>query len=79
MILYDYWKLPECINDVLRNKQKGAGLIVYSSANKQSVPGDVVEMVNKEPFTVLVNMRGRLVNDILITLMSTSYDKKRSK
>lgn len=79
LILYDYWKLPECINDVLRNKQKGAGLIVYSSANKQSVPGDVVEMVNKEPFTVLVNMRGRLVNDILITLMSTSYDKKRSK
>jgi len=38
-----------------------------------------IEMVNKEPFTVLVNMRGRLVNDILITLMSTSYDKKRSK
>lgn len=79
LILYDYWELPECINDVLRNKQKGAGLIVYSPANNKRMPVDVVEMINKEPFTVLVNMRGRLVNDILVTLMSTSYDKKRSK
>ena len=79
LILYDYWKLPGCIDEVLRNKQKRAGLIVYSPANNQRMSADVVEMVNKEPFTVLVNMRGRLVNDILITLMSTSYDKKRSK
>lgn len=79
LILYDYWKLPECINDVLRNKQKGAGLVVYSPANNKRMSPDVVEMVNKEPFTVLVNMRGRLVNDMLVTLMSTSYDKKRSK
>lgn len=79
LILYDYWKLPEYISDVLRNKQKEAGLVVYSPANNQRMPTDAVEMINKEPFTVLVNMRGRLVNDILVTLMSTSYDKKRSK
>ena len=52
---------------------------MYSPANNQRMPTDAVEMINKEPFTVLVNMRGRLVNDILVTLMSTSYDKKRNK
>ena len=78
LILLDYWSLTEAqVKTVLANKEKEAGLIVYSPMGKNRIPDEVSEIINNEPFTTLVNMRGRLVNDLLITLMSTSYDKKR--
>jgi len=78
LILLDYWSLNENqVSVVLANKQKSAGLVVYSPMGKSRIPDDISERINNEPFTTLVNMRGRLVNDLLITLMSTSYEKSR--
>ncbi len=66
------------IKVIINNKNSGAGLIVYfpdfSPTNR--VPNDVMSLINNEPHTVLVNFRGRLINDVLITLLSTSYEKK---
>lgn len=80
LILLDYWSLTEGqVSTVLANKQKQAGLVVYSPMGKGRIPDEISATINNEPFTTLVNMRGRLVNDLLITLISTSYDKKLSK
>lgn len=77
LILLDYWSLTSTqVATVLSNKEKSAGLVVYSPMGKGRIPDEISEKMNNEPFTTLVNMRGRLVNDLLITLMSTSYDKK---
>lgn len=78
LILLDYWSIePDKAQRVIDNKSKHAGLVVYSPMKKERLPFKVTERINEEPFTTLVQMRGRLVNDLLITLMSTSYDKKR--
>lgn len=78
LILLDYWSLTKPqVSTVLANKRKQAGLVVYSPMGKRRIPDEISEAINNEPFTTLVQMRGRLVNDLLITLMSTSYDKKR--
>lgn len=79
LILLDYWSLTEAqVTTVLANKRKSAGLVVYSPMGKDHIPNNISQQINNEPFTTLVNMRGRLVNDLLITLMSTSYDKNQS-
>lgn len=66
------------IKTIIKNKKASAGMVVYfpdfSPTNR--VPDDVLKLINDEPHSVLVNFRGRLINDILITLLSTSYDKK---
>ena len=78
LMLLDYWSIsPEKALTAIANKQSHAGLVVYSPMKKGRIADEVTERINDEPFTTLVNMRGRLVNDLLITLMSTSYDKKR--
>lgn len=78
LVLLDYWSIsPEKALSAISNKQKHAGLVVYSPMKKGRIEDEVTERINDEPFTTLVQMRGRLVNDLLITLMSTSYDKKR--
>lgn len=80
LILLDYWSLTEGqVSTALANKQKQAGLVVYSPMGKGRIPDEISATINNEPFTTLVQMRGRLVNDLLITLISTSYDKKFSK
>lgn len=78
LILLDYWSInSDKALTAIGNKQRHAGLIVYSPMKKGRIADEVTERINDEPFTTLVNMRGRLVNDLLITLISTSYDKKR--
>ena len=66
------------IKTIISNKKSSAGMVVYfpdfSPTNR--IPDDVSKLINNEPHSVLVNFRGRLINDILVTLLSTSYEKK---
>lgn len=67
------------IKNMINNKRNGAGLIFYFpeyNPPTNIVPAQVMKLMNSEPQTILVNMRGRLINDLLVTLLSTSYDKK---
>lgn len=66
------------IKTILRNKKASAGMVVYfpDYSSKNKIPEDINNLINNEPHCVVVNFRGRLVNDVLVTLLSTSYDKK---
>jgi hypothetical protein len=79
LLLVDYGSFTDKqMKTIIKNKRSSAGMIVYfpdfSPTNR--VPDDVMKLINDEPHSVLVNFRGRLINDILITLLSTSYDKR---
>lgn len=68
------------IKQVIADKKNDAGLVIYFPEFNppiNMVPKDMLENINNHTYVILVNMRGRLINDVLITLMSTSYDKKR--
>lgn len=66
------------IEMILSNKKSNAGFIFYFPEfvpGQNMIPIETVKLINNEQFTTVVNMRGRLMNDIVVTLLSTSYDK----
>jgi len=70
---------PTQIETILGNKKAGAGLVTYFpefSPPSNVIPNDMMKKINDHSFTTIVNFRGRLVNDLLVTLLSTSYEKK---
>ena len=48
-------------------------IIIY--AKPQIIPKEKMNDIANRPNTVVVNFRGRLLNDILTSLITTSYDK----
>lgn len=77
LTLLDYKSFSEDeVKRIISNKQSRAGLVVYFPGGSGRIADDVLTLINNEPHTVLVNFRGRLINDLLVTLLSTSYVKK---
>lgn len=69
----------EEITTILNNKKPNAGFIFYFpefTPPATVIPTNVMNNINSHQFTTVVNMRGRLMNDIMVTLLSTGYDKK---
>lgn len=67
------------IKTVLSNKKSNAGFIFYFpefTPPTTIISPAMMKLINDQQFTTIVNMRGRLVNDIVTTLLSTSYDKR---
>lgn len=67
------------IKNILLNKKSSAGFVFYFpefTAPSVVIPLEMMKLINNEQFTTIVNMRGRLINDIVNTLLSTSYDKR---
>jgi hypothetical protein len=54
-------------------KSHQTAIVVY--AKPQSIPKDQMASIANRANTVVVNFRGRLLNDILLSLITTSYDK----
>lgn len=79
LILVNYQSFTENeIKTILSYKKPTAGVIIYfpGFSNTNRIADDIRDLINNEPFTTTVNFRGRLINDILVTLLSTSYEKK---
>lgn len=67
------------IKTILSNKKSNAGFIFYFpefTPPSVVISSEMMKSINSQQFTTIVNMRGRLINDIVITLLSTSYDKR---
>ena len=69
----------EQIKTILLNKKPNAGFVFYFpefTPPSVIIPQAIMKEINSHQFTTVVNMRGRLINDIVTTLLSTSYDKR---
>lgn len=67
------------IKTILSNKKSNAGFVFYFpefSPPQKVIPPEMMKLINNEQFTIVVNMRGRLMNDLLVMLLSTSYEKR---
>lgn len=67
------------IKTILSYKKPNAGFIFYFpefTPPTLVIPPNMMKEINNQQFTTIVNMRGRLINDIVTTLLSTSYDKR---
>ena len=82
LIVFDYpgstEEMDRLLRTVLTSKETAAGLIVF--APPQSIPykpeNDLMGDIGKTANAVVTNFRGRLLNDILNLMMTTSMMKK---
>lgn len=76
-LLLVHWKPFENeIENILRIKRDGDALIIYAPQDEGFINKEVLQRVNTERNVVIVNFRGRLLNDILTSMITTSYDKR---
>ena len=71
-----HWKdYQDKIDDILRIKKDSTALIVYAPQNEGRIEPDKMEKINSHRNTIVVNFRGRLLNDIMISLITTGYEQ----
>lgn len=70
----------ENIKEILANKNSKAGMVFYypgfSPKDGKLIPDKIRDQINSKENTTIVNFRGRLLNDIVTTLITTSYEKR---
>ncbi len=73
--LIDWETMKEKIENIFNmRKDEQTAIIIY--AKPQSIPPEKMSDIADRQNTVIVNFKGRLLNDILTSLITTSYEKK---
>ena len=72
-----HWKdYQEKIDDILALKKDSTALVVYAPQSEGKIePQEKMDKINLHRNAIVVNFRGRLLNDILTSLITTSYDR----
>lgn len=65
------------IDAILAQKADSVALIVYAPQEKGFIPQDVLGRLNGNRNVIVCNFRGRLLNDIVTSLITTSYESPR--
>lgn len=73
LVYWPDWK--DDIDTILAKKSDGAALIVYAPQELGIISGDAVKKLNEKRNVILTNFRGRLLNDIVVSMITTSYEK----
>ena len=74
-LLVVYWPdWSSHLDEVLRQKSDGAALIVYAPQDQGPIPREALATLNKRRNVVICNFRGRLLNDVVVSMITTSYE-----
>lgn len=60
---------------ILASKRTQVALVVYAPVDRGRIPETEMVLLNESPNAVVTNFRGRLLNDLVTSLITTSYDK----
>jgi hypothetical protein len=73
-----HWKdYQTAMDDILRIKKDSIALIVYAPQHEGRIEDQsMLNRINNQRNAIIVNFRGRLLNDILISLITTSHERK---
>ena len=63
------------IDDILNIKKDSTALIVYAPQDEGRIESDKMKEINSHRNTIVVNFRGRLLNDIMVSLITTGYEQ----
>ncbi len=75
LLILDYAYLGETeVLEVVSHKDSNCGVLVY--AEPEVIPKEVTRKLNLYRHVSVVNFRGRLINEILLLLVSTSFTRK---
>lgn len=74
LVYWPDWK--DEMEKILSRKKDATALIVYAPQEHGPIPGPVMYMLEKHRNVVVNNFRGRLLNDIVVSMITTGYEKK---
>lgn len=66
----------DSIRDIISKKRKNDALIIYCPFEDERIDDATMTLINSKENSLVVNFRGRLLNDIVSSLITTSYEKK---
>jgi hypothetical protein len=66
----------KAIDQIIAQKRDATALILYAPPGSGRVPDEIMAKVNGVRNATVVNLRGRLMNDIVLSMITTSYEKK---
>lgn len=71
-----YWRdVQSYIDEIVRNRSEHAALIIYAPHRDGPIPGEVLNSLERRKHVTVCNFRGRLMNDVLTSMMTIQYDK----
>jgi len=72
-----HWKeFKNKIDEIISIKNDTTPLIIYAPTKEGRIEDEDMSKINSHRNSVVVNFRGRLLNDILTSLITTSYEKR---
>jgi hypothetical protein len=74
LVVWSDW--TEDIQAIFDMKPDRCALIVYAPYEGGRIPDDQMKMLDGKRHTAVTNFRGRLLNDIVASMITTSYEKK---
>lgn len=63
------------IGEILNKKRDECALIVYAPYDKGRIPDEEMKNLDGRRHTAVTNFRGRLLNDIVASMITTGYEK----
>lgn len=71
-----HWKdFSNVIDDILKYKKDNIALLVYAPQSEGRIDEVTLNKINSHRNSLVVNFRGRLLNDILTSLITVSYER----
>lgn len=64
------------LDKILDKKSDQTALVVYAPRDLGDVPGGEMKKINEHRNSMLTNFRGRLLNDLVSSMITTSYEKE---
>lgn len=76
IMLVNFPEFNDKIDEILKYKRDSDALIIYAPQNSGKVEEKTLESINSHRYSIIVNLRGRLLNDIVNSMITTSYEKR---
>jgi len=76
LLLAHWGSISEHLKSILSVKKDTTALIIYAPQAEGFIDKDAVSIINEHRNVIIVNFRGRLLNDIVTSLITTGYSRK---
>lgn len=73
LLLVHYNSFRDKINEIISIKHDSDALIIYAPQEEGSIEKDILKNINSQRNAIIVNFRGRLLNDVLVSMITTGY------
>ncbi len=71
-----YWPdFKDHIDSVLDKTKDATAIVIYAPQAKGFLPPDAIQKLEKHRNVMISNFRGRLLNDLVVSMITTSYEE----